>query len=328
MSETCPSCGEAPVEVIEILDDPADPYRLCAACHHRLLSHSLRPKEWYNLRAIHGCSNDILGEEYYREDDGAALQPAEEVVDAKLFPCPTLQEIRHSPERLLTYILSRDHFHGDVVMEWYIHEDLLSAIQSHPSDVLFPVFSRRLSIITNHEIIRTIFHLIGLTLGPEGAPLVRDNWDRFTLSGGLSGIAFAASKCLPLEEAHKKVTDVLSQMSIEKRLAAKHILRLFKTPLNLDWIEKNAASPVDISWGVFAADSGFDWERARKWLSSGRPLSLIALDALSWCLCSMGKYSLLNPPAPAELISTLKDYQARDNVPRVREKVSELLSHF
>jgi hypothetical protein len=56
--------------------------------------------------------------------DGA-LKPAEEVLDVELFPCPTLEEVESSPERLLTYILTRSHFHEEEQSaEWYIHEDL------------------------------------------------------------------------------------------------------------------------------------------------------------------------------------------------------------
>ena len=77
--------------------------------------------------------------------------------------------------------------------------------------------------------------------------------------------------------------------------------------------------------GVLAASSKFDWERAKKWLSLGRPLSLVALDALDWCVCSGRKSPLMNPPSSKEFISTLEDYLNKDNVLRVREKVYKLL---
>ena len=326
MDDICRSCGQAPVEIIEVLDDPAEPYKVCRRCYHKLMSHSLRPSEWYNLSSIHGRLNDLLSEEYYNEKDGTALQPAEEVVDAELFPCPTLEEVASSPEQLLTYILSRSHMHEEgPLAKWYIHEDLVSAMQRHSPDVLLSVFTGRLSIIGNAEIARTIFHLIGLTLGTRGAALVRDNWEKFAFTHAFSGMAFAASRCLPLEEAHEKVTDTLSRMDIRNRSVAKHVLRWFETQLNLDWIEENAHSPVDSSWGLLAASSKFDWERAKKWLSLGRPLSLVALDALDWCVCSGRKPPLVNPPSSKEFIFILEDYLKKDNVLRVRETVYKLL---
>ncbi len=326
MDDLCQSCQKAPAEIIRVLDDPADPYRVCSSCFQRLMSHSLRPGEWYNLSSIHGRLNDFLGEEYYDEREGTALKPAAEVVDPGGFPCPTLEEAASSPEGLLTYILTRSHFHEEgQIQEWFIHPDLVSAMQRHSPEALLPVFAGRLSVSRNTEIIRTIFHLVGLTLRGKGAGIVRDHWEKFALTPAFSGIAFAASRCLPLEEAHARVTRILSAMNPRERGGAKEILRWFETELTLDWIEENAHPPVDISWGSLAASSNFDWERAKKWLCAGRPLSLVALDALDWCVCSGRKPPLLNPPDAQEFISVLQDYLSKDNVLRVRERVQKLL---
>jgi len=328
MGDICQSCQQASIEIIKVLDDPADPYRVCSSCFQRLMSHSLRPREWYNLSSIHGRLNDFLSEEYYDEKNGTALKPAEEVDDAALFPCPTLEEAASSPDRLLTYILSRSHFHEEgQTARWYIHPDLVSSMQRHSPEALLSVFGERLSVLKNTDLIRTIFHLIGLTLEAKGADFIRENWEKFAFTPAFMGIAFAASRCLPLEEAYEKVTHILSGMDIRDRSAAKQILHSFETPLNLDWIEKNAYPPVDSSWGLLAASSKFDWERAKKWLSFGRPLSLVALDALDWRVCSGRKPPLLNPPNSEEFISVLQDYVAKDNVRRVKEQVQKLLEY-
>jgi hypothetical protein len=327
MADRCQSCGRAPVEIVEALDDPGEPYKVCRGCYHRLLTHSLRPIEWYNLSSIHGRLNDLLSREYYDEGDGKALKPAERVVDAAMFPCPTLEEAAKSPERLLTYILTRNHIHEEGQVEsWYIQEDLIASMRGHSPDALISAFAGRLNVTGNIEIARTIFHLIGLTLETAGATLVRDNWERFASTHALSGIAFAASRCLPPEEAYRKVTETLSGMDTTRCRVEKHNLRWFETQRNLDWIEKNACSPVDSSWGLLAASSRFDWARAKKWLSLGRPLSLIALDALVWCLCSRRKPPLPDPPSSREFVAVLEGYLQKDNVPRVRECVHNLLN--
>jgi hypothetical protein len=325
MADICRSCRKAPVEVIEVLDDPKEPYKICKNCYHRLQSYSLRPLEWYNLRSIHGCLNDLLGEDYYDEKDGRALKPAEEVVDAASLTCPTFEEAAASPETLLSYILTRCHIHDEeIFLSWYIHEDLVSAMRKHAPDALLSVYSRRLKQIKNVDIICTIFHLIGLTLERKGATLVRDNWEDITSTDAFSGIAFAASKCLPIEEGHAKVSEILSGMDIRTRDIEKHVLCWFETALNLDWIEENAHPPVDISWGSLAASSKIDWARIKKWLLSGRPLSLVALDTLHLCASSVRKPPLLNPPNMSEFTKVLKDYLNKDNVPRVKSQVSDL----
>jgi hypothetical protein len=322
-SDFCQSCGTAPVEITEIFDDPADPYMICSSCRDRLLSHSLRPIEWYNLSALHGRCNDLLGEEYYWEEDGYALQATDRVENSSLFPSPTLEKEKGSPERLLTFILTRNHWHEGFC---YINDQWVTAMKSFSPDALLPVFSERLIVIRSNEVIRTILNLAGLVLGKAGASLVRDHWDRYVSTAAFYEIAFAASQCLPTEEGYRNVTDELSKMDARRRYALKDVLRWFETPLTLDWIEENACSPVDVTWGPLAASSKFDWERAKKWLSSGRPLSLIALDALYRCVCS-NVLLLLNPPDSREFISTLKDYLNGDNVPRVRERISALLEY-
>ncbi len=81
----------------------------------------------------------------YDGKDGTALDPAEEVVDADLFPCPTLHEVSSSPERLLTYILTINHLRVQgAVYTWNIPDELVSAMQRHPPDILLSVFAERL----------------------------------------------------------------------------------------------------------------------------------------------------------------------------------------
>jgi hypothetical protein len=316
MEKICEACEQAPGEIIEVPDDPKEPYRLCAGCHRRLTSHSLRPREWYNLGSIHGRLNDLLSDEFYDESDGTALQPEDEVVDAGLFPCPTLEEVSGSPKDLLTYLLTRRE----------IHEGDVSALGSHSPESLLPVFSESLRGTASEVVAGRIFRLVGLTLGTRGAALVLDNWERFASTGAFGDLAFAASRCLPLEEGHAKVTAALSGMDLKERLISKNFLACFRTRLNLDWVEENVRPPIDITWGPLVAASQFDWERARKWLSSGRPLSLVALDALY--SCGRGRREpplLLNPPGSREFVSTLEEYLSRDNVPRVRKNVAFLL---
>lgn len=312
--------------VVEALDDPAEPYRLCRDCFRRLEAHSLRPLEWYRLCAVHGPNSDSLSGLYYDEENGKALQPSEPVIDAASLPCTLLEEVAGCPSDLLTYVLSRQHLHeGEQITSWYVSEELVDALKRHSPEVLQATLGTRLAEARNPEIGGVIFHLIGLTLGPRGAALIRENWARFAGTSSLRNMAFAASRCLPVTEAHQRVTDALAGRNLPERMAAKLILLEFTTPLTLDWIEKNIQSPVDITWGLLAASSSFDWPRAEKWLDWGRPLSLVALDALEWCVCSSRKPPLLHPPPPAEFVRRLEDYRSKDPVLRVRERVERLV---
>jgi hypothetical protein len=328
MGDVCQSCQKASIEVTEAFDDPDEPYRICNDCRARLLSHSLHPREWYNLSAIHGHQNDLLDDDHY-DEEGIALEPSEPIILPRILPCPTLQEEQSSPERLLTYILVFNRWHEhEQYSQWHFDENLIDAAKKFSPETLLPAISRRLTMVRDQEIICTIFHLAGLVLGNTGAPLVRDHWDKFASTAVFSRIAFAATQCLPVDEAYQRIADVLSKMTLRDRCFSKDVLRCLKSSHTLDWIEQNGCSPVDITWGPLAASSQFDWEHAKKWLASGRPLSLIALDALSWCLSGDSRMGpLLNPPNEKEFISTLNDYLKRDNVVRVRERISSLLGY-
>lgn len=109
------------------------------------------------------------------------------------------------------------------------------------------------------------------------------------------------------------------------------VLGWFESRLALDWIEDNIESPVDESWGALAARSCFDWGRLEKWLETGRPISLAALDALGFCLTRPTapdghRYKpLLDPPTEHVFRNVLEDYLETDRVPRVERVVRFLL---
>ncbi|MDE5944080.1 MAG: hypothetical protein K2G93_00625 [Rikenella sp.] len=108
----------------------------------------------------------------------------------------------------------------------------------------------------------------------------------------------------------------------------------------LDWMEHYAADKIQTvspSYGHLAALSHFDWARCLRWLRTGRPLSLIALDALYSCTLRdyAGQSPLLSelqprmvdlPTDPTEIEAVLRAYQEQDNVTRVRHTVDRILA--
>ena len=109
----------------------------------------------------------------------------------------------------------------------------------------------------------------------------------------------------------------------------------------LNWIEENKSKikNISLSWGQLAASSNFDWNYANKWISQGRPLSLIALDALVFCTTKNERENqspwmrTLNPKLKnsenLEIIANkLNEYSKIDNVPRVRNKVKIIIENL
>jgi len=109
----------------------------------------------------------------------------------------------------------------------------------------------------------------------------------------------------------------------------------------LDWIERNRyrITNVGMNWGHLAASSFFNWERAHKWLGEGRPLSLIALDALFFCTTVGDRQNqspwmrqiqpkLIDKPRPQTVAETLQDYLRTDNVPRTKNAVQKIIANI
>nr|WP_293299783.1 hypothetical protein [Allomuricauda sp.] len=89
----------------------------------------------------------------------------------------------------------------------------------------------------------------------------------------------------PKEEAFRKITLEIDRCEVKYLNEYIVVLNQLQYGKVLDWIETGACRAKNVSenWGHLAASSNFGWERANKWLTMGRPLSLISLDALLYC---------------------------------------------
>lgn len=118
-------------------------------------------------------------------------------------------------------------------------------------------------------------------------------------------------------------------------------LNFVRDELILDWIEGNATRVKNVSgsWGHLAAVSYFNWSRAERWLSKGRPLSLISLDALVFCTTQGERLNQslmmreLNPrltdsPNSAIVANKLQEYLRIDNVPRTKMCVNKIINNL
>lgn len=237
------------------------------------------------------------------------------------------------PNEILTAVLAADHLHDDgPVRRWRIGKSHIDRLKNHSVETWLPLFERHASVLRNVDRLNTLFHLAGVVLKESGAGFVRDNWSRCSPET-FRGLAFAAVRCLPSEEAYGLVTDQLGRMDPKERLICKFVLGWFESRRALGWIEDNIASPVDASWGALAARSQFDWETLVKWLEAGRLLSLVALDALGLCL-TMPRVPdghrylpLIHPPSETTFRKVLEDYREKDPAMRVVRTVEFLLAN-
>lgn len=149
------------------------------------------------------------------------------------------------------------------------------------------------------------------------------------------------SKTLDKDEAFKIISSELDQC--EDKYLNVYIIALnnIRTDKILDWIENSAhrIKNVNENWGHLAAVSFFTWDRADKWLRKGRPLSLIALDALIFCTTTDDRLNqslrlrqlqptLTDNPKLDIVATKLQEYLKADNVPRTRGSVQKIIDNI
>ena len=109
----------------------------------------------------------------------------------------------------------------------------------------------------------------------------------------------------------------------------------------LDYIENNIhrTTNIGLNWGHLAASSYLSWDRANKWLTSGRPLSLVALDGIMFCTTVGERLNqslwmqqiqpkLIDNPKPEIIASRLQEYLLTDNVHRTKSSVNKIIDNI
>lgn len=318
---TCEACERAPATVDEETDDPRSPMRVCAACHGRLTACALRPREWFNLARRHGPQVALLHDDMY-DEDGVAQQPEVPVVDADAFPAPTLADAV-SAEALLDVALTRHFIRDDVAARWRGLE---------PAEAV-DVLEARWAGSTCREIRERVLELAALT-GAPCAGFVRRAWQSWPVDVPWHALVEASAGCLPIDEGFPLAEAALAGLGERDRRGAFGALGCFRTARALRWIEAHYSEPFTDQWGYLAAKSAFDWPTAKAWLAGGRPLSLVAIDALVTIAFPRSlvqerlAMTLAASPGEHELRASLEAAMAADPVPRVRQRIEGLLGQL
>ena len=267
--DTCQACEKvARVFPIED-DDPVEPYLLCQDCSQRLFLRALRPLEWFNLASKHGWQKYYLHNDFY-DEDGTATQPDVQSYSHDDMLAPPFDEVATSLERLLGYCFTR----------WSLGTAEFEALAAHnPGDLLANL--KRPEATSNPGKLSAALTICANVLGSQASDWVNEQYERSVEEGLLFSWAEAAAICLPSPEGLEKAIDALANCKGRQLDEGIGALSWFRSERVLDWIECNAPrSNVTGQWGQIAALSNLTWERTEEWLALGRPLSLIALDAL------------------------------------------------
>ncbi len=324
-SNICEACRLVPVTENITDDDPDEPYRVCYACGKCLRLRALRPLEWFNLAAKHGWRKHLLHDDFY-DQDGTA--PAPDIEDYAIdgLCAPTLREAAGKLSRLVDFSVSR----------WYLSKAEYDAFKLFSKDDVLHELAVRAEK-GNSYVLSVALELSANVLEHTAMSFVRGHIARACSDDILFSWSEAAAKCLPKPEGEERTVKALASYSgreLHDRMLA---LVWFRSRSVLDWIERRAP-PANISqnWGCLAALSDFSWTRAEAWLAAGRPLSLIALDALKECIPSPRQAFFVQTLRPrlAEvsdrfaLTECLRSHSAEDTAPRVTRACDYIINHI
>jgi len=323
----CESCKIRKHEISEHYEEGHQPFLLCEDCHNRLVNLALRPLEFFNLVAIHG-ETYFLFDNFYDYDTGEAEQPEIEVLDMHLFPFPKFKDVENNLNRLIDYSFVQESINDIVIkkLKSYKKEDVLNQLIQR--------------VKYNNPIKYKAFKIAARVVGKDAQNWIRQEWSN-RKENELAIFSEVLVSSLNFKEAFKNITSEIKQL--DDKFLSDNIFALmyFKDEKILDWIETMTPRIQNVTsqWGHLAASSKFDWARAQKWLKMNRILSLIALDALYYCttIGERRNQSLwmreLNPKLIGqtdsdEIIKTLKEYLASDNVPRTRRTINTIINNL
>lgn len=314
----CEACRTVPAaDAIDSTD--GRPFRLCVACVARLQSFSLRPLEWFNLATLHGPFEAMLHDDFY-EDDGRAAQPKRPLVEGQRFPAPALDDLRDDLERVVDLAMTR----------WWLKSDVVDALRAHPAEEVFSAIKRRVDLGVR-AIEGRALEIAARVVGPLAADWVRQRWMARSPETWFS-LVEATSACLPRDEGLKRVFADLDEASDDGLIDRALALTSFRDGSVLDWLESHVREPLTESWGNLAAASQMSWPRVAVWLERGRPLSLVALDALLAIVQPKTprlqelRPELVEPPTCTALTHALNAYAVRDPVLRVSRATKAILA--
>jgi len=311
----CEACGQNPIEVLIADDDADQPYQVCNPCALRLRTMALRPLEWFNLAAIHGPRKYLLHDDLY-SDGGVAELSEDPVVDTDLYPMPQLEQISHDLERVIDF----------AVTQYYISNDVFDTLRTFEKTDVLQAIKRRCEASTNFNVVDAMFEICARVVGEVAEEWIRKQWSSYQTQN-LYFLADATAYCLPFDEGFARVSSALEHKDLKELTRDCHAFAPFRSEKTLDWMETHHTILQHDSWGHLAALSHLSWNRAKKWLRFGRPLSFRALEAIIAChhyntaLLKRDRPTLENPAPLEDMIEELERHRTRDPVPNVRKKI-------
>lgn len=325
IANICQACRQ--VQASRSIDSgtAAEPFEMCHDCSDRLENRALRPREWYNLASIHGWAAYLLFDDFY-DDNGIAAQPRDKRPVPREPAAPSLQEVAQSLDMLTAYCLTR----------WHLTDDDYDAFAAFDrTQVLAGIEALAARPAVQH--LAVALELAAHVSGPDAESIVVSLYSRALQSDLLHVWGIAAAKCLPSPLGLQQTIAALEALAPRQMYDRLGSLAAFRSELALSWIETRVPTrSVGSNWGALAARSNMSWAVIESWLARGRPLSLVALDALCHFIPSGGEAPsvkknpphLRNCPDDAQMRRVLERYCASDASPKATSICAHIIRNL
>jgi hypothetical protein len=265
--EVCQATKTEPATTVIPSQSPDGPYFLSADVAQRLKNLALRPLEWFNLAVIHGPLEYYLHDDFY-DDDGTAHQPQTSVIDADRFPAPTLSQCVPSLDSLLDFAKTR----------WHLRPPVVEEIARYDQDRVLIRLRKSFLETKNIWFKRRLLEIAAAVLCQRAAQFFRDAVAKDSATSNLLYLSQAGA-CVPPDEGVVLAQQWLAALPPQEIAGRCLVMRSSSAPQVLIGLRRIFASRLRLS-GVILRLLRWSVGSRLKWLQSGRPLSLVALDAL------------------------------------------------
>jgi len=328
MPDFCECCQINEVQILEPSTEKGYYFKLCNFCFARLTHHSLRPREFFNLATIHSIDNPYLHDDFYDWETGEALQPSNNVVNVSKFPFPRLAAIKDNCKNLIDL----------ACLQFDLGENIVTPLKTFRAKEILEDLNSKVTY--NRSINAYAYRVAAKVLGNSAEVWMRQQWAA-RKPHEIFIFAQALTACLPFEEAFEEITKELEGYNDTELAKSINVLCYFQDNATIRWIEsiKHRITNVGNDWGMIVAASKLNWTTVEKWLLVGRPLSLIALDAMIYCTTKGDRQNqavwlrkhppiLTNQPSLEELTQSLTEYLIKDSVPRTKNAVKRIIENL
>jgi len=319
--DKCQACNRSS-KLNSIADGVDIVFELCSECSKRLEEQTLRPIEWYNLAARFGSITPLLHYGYDR--DGIADNLDDPVLLDVKYLSPKLQDVSHSCSETIDYCMTRG----------FLTSEEFSVLNKFPKQQLLEHVISLTKRRTTFALSRS-FVIAANVLGHTAEPFISSQFNEAIRHDLLIDYGKAAALCLPFKEGFSKIQTAISN---HDRPHDNFIaLAFFQSSETLLWIENNIPeSNISDKWGLLAAASKISQRKIETWLSGGRPLSLVGLDALRDLIPAQNRGNLiqdlkssLQGKVDLEMLKEIvTDYSLKDDSHRVKIRCEYILNNI